>query len=284
LGARLAFSVRAARYVIVGVVVGLLAPPNALAQSPPPCSAEWEARYGPALEIADLGKRIAVGREMEFSFTPSQRADSGFYRPRLGSFVGINSGPKDRQPYFKTFNTDITDDAFFIKPESGELGRTYTAGIGWVEDDLEGSPPCLRTATARTRVVRGFDPRVTVTNEGSFVSFAVAQRRGFDCEQTRPGSVRIIVRGPDRTRAIRLRDTCGKWTNGTGGGGWRLRKEGDFFSGISADFTATALLTPKYRKPGTRLFRYRVTFRRRTVDRGTFESRTRVCNVFGCRG
>lgn len=279
--------VRHARCGLAGLAVVLCTVPATAQAQSPPCSAEWEARYSPALEIADLGKRIAVGREMEFSFIESQRRGSAVYRPRLGSFVGINSGPRDREPYFKAFTDDITRGAFAFTPGGEELGRTYTAGVGWTEEEpvaVENPQTCLRTATGRARVIRGFPPRIKVTNERNLISFAVRQRRGAYCEQTRRGAVRIIVRGPGGTRRLRLGDTCGKWTKGVRGRGWRLRRDTNYYADSAGDYPVIATLTSHFRTPGTRIFRYRITFRRRTVQRGAFETRVRVCNVNGCQG
>lgn len=239
-----------------------------MAQSLPPCTPAWIAQHRPALKIDGLATRIAVDRRMDFSLVSSESLSSN-YRADLPSSINITTGPSDRTPYSELFRRDVKQASFFIKAERSDLGKTYTVKATWSEDDSDFEPaaqPCLRTAIASVRVFRGFAPRIKVTNDNNNFFFEVTQRRGAFCEQTRRGSVRITVRGPDRTRAIRLRDTCGTWTQATGGRGWRLKKE---LNGTRND--ALASLYFKFRTPGTRRFSYRVTFRGRRVASGSFE-------------
>lgn len=215
---------------------------------------------------------------MEFSLAHTT-GNSAFYRDDLPSSVSISTGPTDPTPYSKVFRGDVTEQAFFFTPDRSDLGKMYTVNAAWAEDAvaLPVPPPCQRSTTGGSRVFRGLAPRIKVTNDNNYFNFEVVQRSGILCEQTRRGSVRIVVRGPDRRRSIKLRDTCGRWTKSTGGRGWRLRKEQNYrYSALLGEDDALASLYIKFRTPGTRHFSYRVTFRGRRVAWGSFDVVSRL--------
>lgn len=267
--------------MIAGVCAAV---PASVAAAEPRCGEAWTQQYSPGIEPDDLPTKVAAGRRADFSFNDGDDGDSAHYRPDLRSAVSITVGEDDPNPFFEVFDTDLRRESFYIEPERREIGDVYTVGASWAEDNFDPDSPCRRSSIHDVRVVRGLRPKVKIRTEGDEASFKVLQRRRNNCAQTRPGSIRISVRGPDAKRQLRLSDTCGRWSRRQGGAGWTLSGLFNYDRTFEREYPPEATLAFRYRTPGTRKFRYRVTFRGKKLESGRFDIRVRVCQFGVCRG
>lgn len=262
----------------------------AAAQGAVPCPKSWTRQYSPALAVHDLPKRLAIGRKVKFRFDQAAGPKVATYRSDVPAAVAIRQGARDLSPYSRVFSGDLRKRGIPIKPKRLRGGRIATVRVSWAEDrggpdGQTASQPCRRTASYRVRVIEGYAPRIMTNASNGRVSFKVLQRRGKHCAKTQPGAIRLSVRGPDRQRVLRLSDTCGKWSKRRHGRGWQLfgRENYDRTLGSDEETPAEALLDFGYETPGTRTFRYRVTWRGRTLKSAVLSLRVRVCRLRVCR-
>jgi hypothetical protein len=276
--------------VAAGAAAAMLATPTAVAQGtdeqPQPCSAEWLAKYPtPAVKPVDLPAALARGRGTYFEWHASRSAKSAFRRDDVPAHFTVAEGQHDPAPWSRTTRGYPWPD--LLSRSGADLYATAT----WVEDDAYAedpdphpeTPPCTRSSTFRVDVVKGYRPKVTLSGHHDLLTFKVLQRKGQDCELTSRGPVRLIVKGPDVTRTLRLSDTCGRWSPSRHGKGWKLLRI-DNYGEIGENDPPEAWLSFNFKTPGTRHFVAKAVFRGRTIGREVLDVEVRICTLFGCEG
>jgi hypothetical protein len=131
----------------------------------------------------------------------------------------------------------------------------------------DGRAECQRTLQARIEAIDGIYPRVTVESFRSVLDFDLA--RPLNCPVRAAGEVRVVVTGGGTRRSVVLNDQCGHFTTRGGGDSrWELR-------GRTPYGLRVARFKELRRRDGQWTYRYRVSFRGRTIRAGRFRVKVR---------